>query len=152
MGVSLQAKKCELSPSVGYYPHQKIEFPCPLIIDHILVKKVSLIAFRQIFSKILLDAYIFSNTIKTYLKKLIGTKSINTKQYQSGLSPRIISHYPPPPTSLFQTFMGNPGDGEESHPTVKYLLISPTRKILSINLLLPLSKISFLPHQIEIFI
>ena len=80
-----------------------------------LVKKVSLIAFRQIFSKILPDAYIFSNTVKIYLKKFIGTKSINTKQYQAGLSPRIIPHYP-----LSQTFMGNPGDGEESYPTVKH--------------------------------
>ena len=115
MGVSLQTKKRELSPSVGYYPHQKIEFPCPLITDHMLVKKVSLIAFRQIFSKILPDAYIFSNTVKIYLKKFIGTKSINTKQYQAGLSPTIIPHYP-----LSQTFMGNPGDGEESYPTVKH--------------------------------
>ena len=112
-----------------------------------LVKKVSLIAFRQIFSKILPDAYISSNTVKIYLKKFIGTKSINTKQYQAGLSPRII-----PITPLSQTFMGNPGDGEESYPTVKYLLISPTRKILSINLLLPLSKMLFLPHQIVISI
>ena len=38
-GVSLQAKKFELSPSVGYHPHQKTEFSFPLIIEHILEKK-----------------------------------------------------------------------------------------------------------------
>ena len=51
----------------------------PQITDYILGKKVLVIAFRQILSKILPEACIFSNTIMTYLKKLVGTKSLNTK-------------------------------------------------------------------------
>ena len=47
---------------------KKTEFPCPLITNHILEKKVSLIAFRRILSKILPEACIFSNTIMTFLK------------------------------------------------------------------------------------
>ena len=43
----------ELSLSVEYHPHQKIESTCPLITDHILEKMV-LIAFRHILSKIML--------------------------------------------------------------------------------------------------
>ena len=78
-----------------YHPHQKIESPCPLITDHILEKKVTLIAFRQILSKLLPEACILSNTMMTYLKKLVGTKSHNTKQCSARLSPRILPHYPP---------------------------------------------------------
>ena len=48
--------------------------------------------------------------------------------------------YPLPHPPQKKTFMGNPGDGKESHPTAKKLLISPTRKIPLINLILPLSK------------
>ena len=93
-GVSLQAKTFELFTSVEYHPHQKIESTCSLITDHILEKNI-LIAFRQILSKILLEACIFSNTIMAYLKKkLIGTKFLSTKQYPAGLSPKIIPHCP----------------------------------------------------------
>ena len=53
-GVSLQAKML-------YITHQKIESSCPLVIEHILEKKVSLIAFRQILSKILPEASILHN-------------------------------------------------------------------------------------------
>ena len=49
-------------------------------------KKVSLTAFRQILSKILPEACIFSNTIMTYLKKFIATKSLDAK-----VPSRIIS-------------------------------------------------------------
>ena len=91
----MQAKTFELCPSVGHHPYQKTESLCPLIIDHILEKKVSLIGFRQILSNFLPEACIFSNTILTYLKKLVGTKSVNSKQCPAGLSRRIIPHYPP---------------------------------------------------------
>ena len=60
--------------------------------DHILAKKVSLIVFRQFLPNILPVACIFSYTIMTYLKKLDGTKTLNTKQCPAGLSPRIIPH------------------------------------------------------------
>ena len=65
-----------------------------LITDHILRKK-SLIAFRQILVKILPAACIFSYTIMTYLKKLHGTNSLNTKQCPVGLSTRIIPQVSP---------------------------------------------------------
>ena len=38
-GVSQQAKKFVLSPSVGYYPHQKIESPYPLNTVHTYIGK-----------------------------------------------------------------------------------------------------------------
>ena len=92
-GSPCKPKKFELSSSVGYNPNQKIESPCPLITAHI--GKKSIVAFRQFFSKILSQACIFSNTVMTYLKKLVGTKSLNAKQFPAGLSPGIISHYHP---------------------------------------------------------
>ena len=64
-----------------------------LITGHILEKKVSLIAFRQILPQILPAVYIFSYTVITYWKKLVRTKYFNTKQCPAGLSSRIISHY-----------------------------------------------------------
>ena len=72
----------------------------PLFPDHKpnIRKKVSVIAFRQILSKILPKACIFSNTIITYLKKFIGTKSFNTKHWTAGLSPRI---YPIIPVNIY---------------------------------------------------
>ena len=57
---------------------------------NILEEKVSLIAFRQILTKILTATYFFSSTIMTNFKKVIGYKSLNPKQYPGGLSPRII--------------------------------------------------------------
>ena len=66
-----------------------------LIIDHILVKKVSLITFRQVLPNILLLARIFSYTIMIYSRKLNGTKSLNTKECPAGLSPRIIPQVSP---------------------------------------------------------
>ena len=78
--VSLQAQKFELSPSVGYHPHQKIEssFSSPDHSPHI-GKKVSLVAFRQTFPKKIPAACIFSYTVMAYLKKLVPTKFLNTK-------------------------------------------------------------------------
>ena len=58
-------------------------------------KKVCLTAFRQTLSNILPDASIFSSTIMTYSKRVIGTKCLDTKQCPAGLSPRIIPYCPP---------------------------------------------------------
>ena len=63
-----------------------------LIADCILGKKT------QILPNILPVVRIFSFTIMTYLKKLIGIKSLNTKQCPSGFSPGIIPF--PPVSSL----------------------------------------------------
>ena len=72
-------------------PTKKLGRPMPpLITDHILEKKVSLIFFRLILQKILPAAYIFSNTTMTNLKELIAYISLNKKQCPAGLSPRII--------------------------------------------------------------
>ena len=65
--VSLQAQKFERSFSIGYYPHQKIESPCPSSDPRPHIGKKSLIAFRQILPKMLPVACIFSYIIiKTY--------------------------------------------------------------------------------------
>ena len=101
--LSASSKK-KLFPSIGYQPHSKIEFPCPTF-DHIVERIVSLIAFRQIVSKILHVASIFSYTIMTYLKKLDGIKSLNTKQCPSGLSPRIIPKMSPFLPKIFLPLM-----------------------------------------------
>ena len=86
-------------------------------------KKVSPTAFRKILPKILLVVYIFSNTIMTNLKKLIGNKSLNTKQCPAGLSPWII------PLNLY----GKPWGWGKYQPTANNLLIFPSRKILFIS-------------------
>ena len=69
-----------------------ISQPIPLwITDYILGKKVSLIVFKtQVSPKNLSVTRILSFTIITYLKKLIGIKSLNAKQCPAGLSPRVI--------------------------------------------------------------
>ena len=73
--------------------------------------------------------------------------------YQKCPSFNVGSLHPPgvdcPPFPW--TFIRNPGDGEESYTTAKNLLISSTKKPFLIDLHLPLSKVSFLPHQIAIF-
>ena len=77
---------------------KKLSFLAPLLIsDHILWKKVSLIAFRQILLNVFMHfhACIFSYTIMAYLKKLDGTKSLKTKYYPVRLSSRIIPRYLP---------------------------------------------------------
>ena len=137
--------KFKSPPSVGYHTHQKIESPCPLIIDHILEKKVSLIAFRQILSKVLPEPCIFSYTIMTYLKKLVGTKSVNKKQCPAGLSPRIICHYPH--KHLWKSL------AMKKNPTQQLKIYSfpPPEKFPLINLLLQ-SKMFFIPQHIVIFI
>ena len=74
-------------------PNKKLTPPVPRSQTTYWKKKVSLIAFRQILSKILPEACIFSNTIMSYLKKLVGTKSFNLKQCPAGLFSWIIPHY-----------------------------------------------------------
>ena len=66
-------------------PRRKIESTT----DHILEKK-SLEAFRQISLKVLPALYIFSYTIMTYLRKLVGTKSLNTKKSSARLCFRFM--------------------------------------------------------------
>ena len=65
-----------------------------------------------------------------YLKKFLGTKSLDTKQCAGGLSFGIISHYPP--KSLSETL----GMGKNKSQQPKILLLSPTSKNPLINLLL----------------
>ena len=106
----------------------------PLILDYILERKVSLIAFRQILPKILPAWYIFSNSIMANLKKLIGNKYLNRKQCPAGLSPRIISLH------LYGKLWGwgrIPANNQ-------ILLIFPTSKIL-------LDKLSFSTIKSVIF-
>ena len=68
-----------------------------MYLNLLVANLISLIAFKQILQKILAAAYIFSYTVINNLKKLIETKSCNTKQCEAGLSPGIIPHYPPKP-------------------------------------------------------
>ena len=127
-------------------PTKKLSPLVPWSQTTILEKKLSLIAFRKILSKIFPEACIFSNTIMTCLITFVGTKSLNTKQCPEGLSLKIIPHY------LRKHLWETLGMGKNPTQQPKNLLISPTRKTHLINLLLPLSKMSFLPHQIVIFI
>ena len=114
--VSLQAQKFQLSPSVGYHRQQKTESPVPTVItDHILKKKIFLIAFR----KILPSTCIFIYKIITYLKNLF--KSLNIKCWPAGLSPNILPYYPP--------IYGKPSRWGRIPPNGKKLLISLTRNI-----------------------
>ena len=62
------------------------------------------ISGTDISTKILPTVHIFSLTIMTYLKMLIGIKPLNTKQCQSRLSPSLVKlsnviggRYPPAP-------------------------------------------------------
>ena len=136
-GVSLQAKNFEFSPPVEYHPHQKIKSTCPLIADYILEKK-GFNSFYTDFIKNSAEGCIFSKTIMTYLKKLIGTK------FQQDHLPQLF-----PIVSL--TIYGKPWRWGESHSIAKNVLIYPTRKTHLMKFIL-LSKVSFLPHEIVIFI
>ena len=91
IGSPCKTKGLNFSLLLDIIPTKKLSLPVPTrITDHILEKQVSLITFRPILPKILAAAYIFSNTITTNLKKLIGNKSLNAKQCPAGLSLRII--------------------------------------------------------------
>ena len=128
-------------------PTKKLSLPVPpLTTEQMLEEKVSLIAFRQILSNVLHVTCIFSYTIINNLKKLIGTKPlIQNSVRRTGLSSRIIPHYPPKP--LWETL----GMGENpSQQQNIYSFFSSEKS--SIVLHLSLSKVSFPPHQISIFI
>ena len=105
----------------------------------ILEKKLSLIAFRKILLKIFPEACIFSNTIMTCLITFVGTKSLNTKQCPEGLSLRIIPHY------LRKHLWETLGMGKNPTQQPKIYSFPPPEKSPLINLLLLLSKVSFLP-------
>ena len=78
----------------------------PLIADPIFEKKVPLIAFMHTFyQKFFMQGDIFSCTMTPYLKKLVGTKSLNTKRCPAGLSPRIIPHVSPFVPKMFPPLM-----------------------------------------------
>ena len=96
-GISQQARKFELSPSIGYYspPENWVPLSFPWSQLTYWKKNISLIAFRPILPKILPAACIFSYTIMICLKKLIGTKSLNKNQCPTELFLIIISRYPP---------------------------------------------------------
>ena len=84
-------------------PHRKIESipfpscltPSPFWLQTTCWKKVSLINFRQILPQILPVAHIFSFIITTYLKNIIGNKSLTTKQCPAELSPWIMPSVSP---------------------------------------------------------
>ena len=67
-GVSLQAQKFELFPSVGYHPYQKIKSPCPFPDHRPNIKKKCISNSFQILPKILPVACIFSYTNVTFEK------------------------------------------------------------------------------------
>ena len=95
-------------------------------------------SFYTDFTKNSAEACIFSNTIMTYLKKLIGTKF--QQDHLPELFPIVLL------SILWETLeMG------ESHPTAKNVLIYPTRKIPLMKFTL-LSKVSFILHEIVVFI
>ena len=112
----------------------------------------------------------FSYTIMTYLKKLNGTKSLNKKQCTPGLSPRIIPGYLPfyqnaPFFDMLlccthQVWNVSPSPKPSwktirigRNPTQKPNIYSfpPPEKSPSIDLHLPLSKVSSLPYKIGNF-
>ena len=72
----------ELSPQA-----QSFESPCSVGWISIPKKKI-LVAFRQVLPKNLPVAR--SYAIMTYFKKLVGVKSLNTKQWPAGLTLRTI--------------------------------------------------------------
>ena len=129
-----------------------------------------LIALREIFPKKLPVACIFTYTIMAYLKKLNGTKSLNPKQCLTELSHRFItqvSHFlpkmssplmllccthqvsvfPPSLQMLWQAL--RMGYNPTQQPKVYSLSVQKKNPL--INLHLQLSKVSFLSHQIAVF-
>ena len=160
----LQVQKFELPASVGYSPRQRIELLCSSH-DHTphTGKKVSLMTFRDItYHKHFHCIY----TIMTYLKKLIRTKSLNTKSCLAGLSSRIIHTVSPflPKNPLpmmllccpqqvwtvspsSESFWQTLGMGENPTQQTKiYLSLSPGKSFL-INLHLLLQKYDSFPAK-----
>ena len=72
-----------MAPTKKLSPTLSLMLPAlPLIMDHMLERKVTLIAFRQTLPRILLPVRIFRSTIMTYLKKFVWIKSIK-EQWKS---------------------------------------------------------------------
>ena len=119
----------------------------PLITDHAHIGKKGISnSFYINFTKKFACAVHFQLRNMTYFKKFAGTKSLNTKHCLAGLSLRIISHYPP--KHLWETL----GIWENLTQQAKIYSSPPPEKSPLINLHLPVSKVSFLSHQIAIFI
>ena len=137
-GLSPQAQNVELPFLFNITHHQKIESPHPWSRTTYWKKDISH-SFRQIVPIIL------SVVLSWFIWKNSTELSVNKKQCAAGLCPRItpavcpfwpkISHsfnvtfLPQPGVDcpfFYGTFVENPGDGEggETNPTTKHLLIS----------------------------
>ena len=132
----------KLYPSVRYHLNQKIESPRPSPDHKRHIGEKGISNFTKNFACIFI-----TYTIITYLKKLDGTKSLNTKQCPVGLSPTIIPQVSPflpkvsPPLMLLccthrvwtgplpLNLHGKPLGRGNPYPTSKNVLIFPTRKI-----------------------
>ena len=103
---------------------------------------------------------------RAYSQSSIKTNSLKTKPYPAGLSPRIICqvslffpknfpkllHQPGVDCSPFPgIFMGNLGMGKNPTQQTKIYSFPPSEKSPLIDWNLSPSKVSFLPHQTEIF-
>ena len=147
----------------------------PLLLDktftywksHILGRKyISLLAFREVLTKIF--AWSMHSVTQLWLtwKSLIKNKSLHPNQCPSGLSPRIISQVSPfltkisknccthhvwtvplSPEPLWETL--GMKENPAQHPKMYSFLPSEKSPLTDLNL--SLSKVSFLPHQIAIF-
>ena len=93
--------ECDSPPKNWVLTHPVMPHPISLLIADYILEKVSLIAFRQIVSKLLPLVHIFSFIITTYLKNFIGVKSITTKQFPPELSPWIIPPVFPISSKMF---------------------------------------------------
>ena len=162
-GVLLEAQSLNLPLLLDITPTKKLSPPVLLLItDHILGKKV-LIAFRQILPIILPGACIFSYTVMACVKKLDGTKSLNTKQCPAGLSPRIIPQVSPlpklsPPLMLLcctyqiwtvllpQNLYGKPWGRGKILPNSQKCTHLPNQKNPLQQIYIFRYQVSFLPH------
>ena len=78
------------------YPHQKFHFSIIWSDRRTHIgEKVSLLVFRPILPKMFPAACIYSCTITTFLKKLVGTIFLDKKHCPAELSPLTITHYLP---------------------------------------------------------
>ena len=133
---------------------------------HILGKKVSLIAFTQVLTKLLPAAFSHLQNYVLFEKARLKLSLFNTKKCPAGFYPRIIQQVSPslpkmskycsthqvwivPPSleSLCETL----GMGENPIQQPNIYSFSPGEKFPLKDLNLSLSKVSFLPSQIAIF-
>ena len=117
-------------------PTKKLSPPIPsLITNYILEKRLSLIAFTQILPKIFL-----------IWKSSLELKPFIQNSVQQDYLPELCPNYPP--KHLWETL----GMGENPTQQLKNYLFPPPEKSPLINSHLPLSKVSFFPHKMVIFI